>query len=242
MSEKLPSPEENIDKIPEIDSELIKHIESLNLYPLEKGEIILVKAGVKPSAWITADIRIWNEGEPQHIIRTEKDVEDFISVIKELNVPSEILPREIEVEKQKIRGQTINVYRDHVEVRVASNQENLDTLHEAIKVKDHALMGHILGIPETAVEAFVGKSKKLNPYKIPKEIILSDAFIFSSTNVLSEDNWQNELKEGEIRAKTLEKVSPKIFEEMKRERLKSIESHGLLSDKTRSRWSKKDLS
>lgn len=227
MSEKIP--QENPEgKFETIEPKLVRQIENLNLDPRQKGDIILVGMGLKPSAWIGFDAKIWHEGENPHIFKTEEDIENLYAVIRESGLSFKVLPRNVWTEKQSIQKKKVNVYHDNVEILIGLNDETLGNLSRALESENHELIGRALGIPETAIEAFTGKRQKLNLRAIPKKELTSESFLFSPTPTLSRDNWQNEIKEGKRRAEALKAVSPAVYENMVQNTLKGYERQGLL--------------
>ena len=226
MTEKIP--QENLKKIESVEPGLVRQIEAINLDAKQKGEILLVIMRVKPSAWIGFEVKIWNEGESPHIFKTEKDIEEIYKIIGESGLSFKILPREVRAEKRFIRKREVNAYHDNVKILVGWNNEALANLAQALESKNHELIGKALGIPETAIEAFVGKRQTLNLRAIPKKDLLSEPFLFSPTPTLSKDNWQNEIQEGKKRAEALKIASPKIYKEMVQNTLRSYKEWGLL--------------
>ncbi len=232
MSEQSLLPQ-TVEQIPGVDKEFLDKIERLNIDIDEKGELILTKLGIKPAVWIICEIKIWNGDERPYVIQPEESVQTLVDGIKDLGLPYTITPRTVVVTQERISGRSVDVNTDRLEIRVGSNQDNLDFLNEALDVKDHEQMGIALGIPETAVEAFIGIRKSLNLYTLPKEVILGDPFLFTPTRLLSEDNWQEEIKEGERRAEALKVVSPRLFQRIRASGMRADENQGLLSDKVR---------
>lgn len=239
MVEKLPNKE-----FQEISQEFIRQVEVLNLSIEYKQELLLVAGKIKPSAWISFAASAWQEGKTTHTtFQNEMDIEVFYKVLKDSNLYFEISPRKTGTKIEKVRGVKTNFYKDIVEVLVANSNERLIVLSKIIKTKplDHERLGKILGIPETAVETFVGKKKRLNLYRLPKEILSDDSFLFTPTRTLSEDNWETEIDSGNKIAKFLKKVSPQIYKEVQDDALEANEQQGLISDKTRAKWSKKSF-
>lgn len=106
----------------------------------------------------------------------------------------------------------------------ADTKEDLEKLKKKLhphppkksdRIKYDEEMGSAFGYPPTAIEAFVGKRKKLNIKKLSKEIRESEAILFLSPT-LSADNWREEIKQGQIWADFIKKVSPKIYKERMR--------------------------
>jgi len=123
-------------------------------------------------------------------------VEEYADLIKNLGLPAEIL-----------------FDAEGVTILVGSNKDNLDKLKDAWNTHDDKELGQALGIPSTAIEAFVGEIDKLDP--IPEDIKNSEAMRFSPTQVLSAEHWEEELKIGQERADFLKSVSPTLYEEYK---------------------------
>lgn len=239
MTEKIL--QENLQHKLEIEHRLVEQIETLNLNVRQKGDILFVSMGLKPAALISFDAKIWHEGGSPHIFKTEEDIENLYAIIRKSGLSFKVLPRNVMTEKQSIQKKKVNVYHDQIEILVGVNDVALRNLVQALDLKDHELIGRALGIPETAVEAFAGKRQRLNLYTVPKEDLTSEAFLFSFTPTLSKDNWRNEIQEGRRRAEAMKTVSPKVYEEMVQDTLKSYEEQGLLSDKVRRKRSAKNF-
>lgn len=235
-------PQENFtERHDTIRPELVRDIESLNLDAIQKGDILFVVVGLKPSAYISFDARIWHEGETPHVLKTEKDIEALCRVIQYSGLPFTLLPRRIRTEKQAINKRKVTVFHDGVEVLIGQTKAKLQNLTDALTSKDHERVGGALGIPVTATEVFSGKRKRLNLYTVPKDILMSEAFIFAPTPTLSKDNWESEIEEGKRRASILKSISPVLYEAVRQERLRGYEQQGLLDDKVRRKWSVKNL-
>ena len=134
---------------------------------------------------------------------------------------------------QKINGVKTEIRKNFVETAVAHSTDDLDLLLAALPNTDHKNMGLALGYPPTAVKAFSENTGRLNLYELPKEVLLSDAFIFSHTLTFSKDNWENEIKGGLMNAEFLKAVSPDIYEKMKEKADVLYKSMGVLDDDVR---------
>ena len=99
------------------------------------------------------------------------------------------------------------------DILIANNDENLDYLDSALSGKDEEAVGLALGIPQTAVEAYIGKRKRLNKDDLPDEVKRSDAAKFCKP-ILSADNWQEEIKLWQKYADLTKRVSPAIYHEL----------------------------
>ena len=90
-------------------------------------------------------------------------------------------------------------------------------------------IGMVLGFPETAIEAFIGERRALSRKKLPDDVRKSESVRFCDF-MLSEDNWQEEIKQGQRYADFIKKVSPKIYQEfmegLELESIKQFEVEG----------------
>lgn len=84
----------------------------------------------------------------------------------------------------------------------------------------HKELGLAVGISPTAVEAYIGDRKQFDIITLLKDYTKA---LFFSTAILSEDNWQEELKQGRKYADFIESVSPAIYNEFVDIRKKDLE-------------------
>jgi len=117
-------------------------------------------------------------------------------------------------------GRDLNIYSGPD--LVAETKEELEQLEKKLRIKSpkskskklyDRQIGLAFGYPPTAVEAFVGKRKQLDITTLPEKIRFSDAMLFSSPT-LSANNWQKEIKQGQVYADFIKSVSPAIYEKM----------------------------
>ena len=200
----------------EILPEFIRNLEELPLTADDKMNLLLTKAGLKPASEINLIIKSWYEGGiTEHM--TDREVQETIDIIKESGLLFQLGEKIIEKESYQTEKEpsTEKFYeREQMKVLISRSKENLDFLIEALKTKSDELLGKAFGFPQTAIEAFVDKREKLDIGALPKEVRESDAVLFSSP-IISKDNWQEEIKQGQIYADFIKKVSPKIYKEMK---------------------------
>jgi len=210
------------EKTKEIDPELVEKLEKSKLKIDDKVNLLLTKAGLKPASEITLDAKIEDEEGIRELI-SEEEVQKAVEAIKQADLPCVIGEKETVEEEYEIEiqpGVKRTRKRERLNILVGRTQEDLNALLEAEKSGDDEQIGKAFGFPATAIEAFVGKRKKLDISKLPKEIRESDALLFSSPT-LSEDNWQEEVKQGQKYADFIRKQSPKIYNEMREIALKS---------------------
>lgn len=212
----------------EISTELIDKLEKQPIDPLQKADLLLVEAGIKPASLITITNKIWSEGEEPHVFMEEDQIITLEEMIRKMNVLFQAIPitRKI-AEIQKSEAEKVKVYADEVDLLVGATGENLERLSEAYVLHNHELLGRAVGIPETAIEAFLNKRDRLDLRTLPKNVLLSEEMTFS-TPTLSRDNWKEEVETGRVYANYLKKFSPHIYSELMNMRQKVLEQWGLL--------------
>jgi hypothetical protein len=90
-------------------------------------------------------------------------------------------------------------------------------IHKSEEFKQYSEdLGLALGIPKTAVEAFVGKRESIHASDLPEKIRNGDAIIFL-TSTLSKEHWQDELQQGQKYADYIKSVSPDTYRRMHEE-------------------------
>ncbi len=205
-----------------ITPELIKSIEESKLNSDDKMNILLTKSGFKPASEINLIIKTKCEGETNEHMN-EEEIREVLNFIKKLGLLFKLGKREIRKEtyqKEEEPGIEKFYLREQMEILIGRSKEDLDLLVQALQTKSDELLGKAFGFPQTAIEAFVGKRKKLDISTLPKEVRKSDAMLFSSPT-LSEDNWQEEVEQGQRKADFIKKISPIIYEELKELHLRS---------------------
>lgn len=220
--EKFPSNFEKEEKT-KIAPEFLKSVEESKLVIDDKVNLLLTKVGFKPASEILLVIKSEYEKEiTEHM--QEKDVQEVIEIIKKSGLPFQLGKREtIKESYQTEEEPKIEKFfqREQMKILIGRSKEDLDFLVQALETKSDELLGRAFGFPETAIEAFVGKKEKLDISKLSKEIRESDAVLFSSPT-LSENNWQEEIKQGQSYADFIKKISPTIYEEMKAVALRRV--------------------
>lgn len=212
-------PEENVEKI---DPEFVEKLERSNLTINDKVNLLLTKAGLKPASELRLIITTeTEEGLTRNM--SEEEIQGVIQGIRDAGIPHKIREKEIIKEKYEYPdkpGIKKISKREKIDILVGHSQKELNSLIEAVKQGSDEAIARAFGFPSTAVEAFIGKRKKLKLRNLPLEIQKSDALLFSSS-ALSEDNWQEEIKQGQIYADFIKKISPAIYREMKITMLRS---------------------
>jgi len=210
-------PSENIrNQEYKITPELIKNIEESKLSSDDKVNLILTKAGLKPTSEILLVIKSEYENETtEHM--SEEDIQKAINIIKESHLPFQLKEKEITKESYRTKKEPeIEKFyqREQMKILIGRSKDDLNFLIKALESKSDELLGKAFGFPATAIEAYTGKREKLDFSTLPKEIRESDAVLFSSPT-LSRDNWQEEIKQGQQYADFLKNISTRIYEEMR---------------------------
>ncbi|MBI5401486.1 hypothetical protein HZB05_01510 [Candidatus Wolfebacteria bacterium] len=221
----------NLENIPEgnitpeeITPELVERIEKSKITIHDKINLLLTKGGLKPSSEIVLAIKTQtDEGLTEHM--SEKEVQEFLSIIKESGLPYRFQDREVirEPYSTKKEPEIQKFYRrEQMNILIGRSREELDLLEHALESKSDEMLGRAFGFPPTAIEAFVGKRKPLNRQSLSPDIQHSDGILFSSPT-LSQDNWQEEIKQGEQCGKFIKEISPQLYNEMKSMALRNLE-------------------
>ena len=195
FEEPLPdgnSPDKEKEEV-NLSPDLVEKIERLNVHPFDKISLLAVAGRIKPATFFAFKSSSLAIGE----------IESFLS--------STNFKFKIEKAKRDRFGIPMPGGITFTDILVAGNDGDLGFLDLAIN-NGEELLGTALGFPESAVEAYVGKREKLNKKELPDEVKKSDAFRFCNF-VLSADNWQEEIKQGQEYADLVKEVSPNIYRE-----------------------------
>jgi hypothetical protein len=199
----------------ELPRETIGAIESAPLDPVEKMELILVKTNRKPVTDIEFVGPVWREEEeaiPFDMDQVKKVEESLraMGFITEIRTPYKdegYAVREYEGAPE------IPMNRERAGIYIGNSKEALENFHQAVMSIDDRALGRFFGIPETAIDAFVGdENERLYRQDLPDEIKQSDIYPFIHF-VLSKDHWQEELEVIKGDAESVRRNSPKIFTE-----------------------------
>lgn len=209
----------------EFKPEVLERIKKSKIEIDDKINLLLTKRGLKPASEILLVIKTWHdEGLTEHM--SEEDVQEALSVIQALGLPYRLGERktveepystEDEPDRQKF------FRRDQMNILVGRTPEDLVFLERALKSNSDEMLGKAFGFPPTAVEAFVGKRETLDRQSLPSDVQRSDAVLFSSP-MLSRDNWQQEVKQGQLYGEFIKNVSQKLYEEMRSKALEILEN------------------
>lgn len=208
----------------EFKPEVLERIEKAKIEIYDKINLLLTKGGLKPASEISLVIKTWHdEGLTEHM--SEKDVQEALSVIQALGLPYRLGERKIVEEPHSTEDEPDRqkfFRRDQMNILVGRTPEDLEFLERALKSNSDEMSGKAFGFPPTAVEAFVGKRETLDRQSLPSNVQHSDGILFSSPT-LSQDNWQQEVKQGQLYGKFIKKISPKLYEEMRSKALELLE-------------------
>lgn len=209
----------------EFTPEILERIEKAKIEIDDKINLILTKGGLKPASEILLIIKTWHEsGLTEHM--SEEDVQESLGVIQAFGLPYRLGERKTieepystndEPDRQKF------FRRDQMNILIGRTSKDLEFLERALKSNSDKMLGKAFGFPPTAVEAFVGKREALDRQSLPLDIQHSDGVLFSSPT-LSRDNWQQEIKQGQLYGEFIKKISPKLYQEMRSKMLETLEN------------------
>ena len=200
----------------ELTPEFLERIEKSKIEIDDKINLILTKGGLKPASEILLVIKTRHDkGLAEHM--NEEDVQEALGVIRAIGLPFRFGERktlqepyrtEDEPDRQKF------FWREQMNILVGRTPEDLEFLERALKSGSDEMLGKAFGFPSTATEAFIGKKEALDRKSLPPDVQQSDGILFSSPT-LSQDNWQQEAKQGKLYGEFIKKISPKLYEEMR---------------------------
>lgn len=166
--------------------EKIAKIEQLKFGNRQKAGLILVLLGEKPAVEVA--LHGWNDPPRK-----------FAEVIKEIGLNFE----EVEFEDRALTPSKL-VTR----FAIAKDKETALKLKSLDPARDHREYGHLMGYPESAVEAFVNDGEKTTlTWDMTKEVPVVDFR-------LSKDNWREELKISQRWNDTIKKHAPELYQEI----------------------------
>jgi len=171
----------------DIIKQKISIIENIPTGVAPRGEAILVLLGEKPAV----EMYIPNKENASKIVEDLRSVGLFAEIS----------------EKPKEVG-----YENTAELLVASSQEILDELKMTHAHEHHERYGQLMGYPQTAIDAFIGKegARRLSREEQKKLLdIMPD--ILGGTFVFSEEHSEEELAVVKRRIKILAQKAPELF-------------------------------
>jgi len=208
----------------ELAPETVREVEGLKISEHDKVAVLLTIGGLKPAS----KIEILHDGD------TAPEVRETVSFAQKAGLKFEVKDRKFSP-KRGLGSMGLT------SILISGNQDVLKSLSQA---EDHlaewaesdkriladrrnadGAVGKALGFPRTAIEAFVGKRKVLDPKELPVEFRKSEARRFCGFS-LSEDNWQEEIKQGQTYADFIRRVSPIIYQEYIESEIKIEDEEG----------------
>lgn len=189
----------------------ISKLENLpEMISADKATILLVEGDLKPSALVImqGDVFPLTE-EPIHV--SEQSIEDLTSILTSFGIfyymTTEIM--------EGISDNSDEVWQEVLRVFISKNKSVAKRLKELFDDigKNHAEAGHLLGYPETAVDAFL-TDKMLpledHPVSTPE---VSEINMRMLGHRLSKDNWRNEVMYLEPSGNYIKAKSRKIYDD-----------------------------
>jgi len=208
----------------ELTSEVLRRIEKAKIEIDDKINLMLTKGGLKPASEILFVIKTWYEDDlTEHM--SQEDVQEALDVIRALGLPYRFGERKIIEESYSTKNEPDRqkfFWREQMDILIGRTSQDLEFLERALKSNSDKMLGKAFGFPPTAVEAFIGKKEVLDRKFLPSDVQHSDGILFSSPT-LSRDNWQEEIKQGQLYGEFIQKISPKLYVEMRSMALESLD-------------------
>lgn len=173
-----------------IDKTALEILEDLPFRADDTWYTLLVYLGMKSGAWVDVHSSIWRQGEEAREVP--------VSTIRQIEGALKVLDLYYHIE-DRITDAGLRQPDDHsrkrmhriVDIYIACDQTTLDNIILARKSNDHKLLGHSLGYPSTAVEAF-GTDKSILVSSLSPKVQLSETCQLTYF-ALSKDHWEEEL-------------------------------------------------
>jgi hypothetical protein len=214
MNFDVPKKEETF----ELSRQFIEAVEKSKMDANDKTNLLLIKAGLKPAAEIELLISR-KTGDDTQVYLAENELQEAIDLIKKSGLAFKIEERKFVKEIRTFRegpGEpeiTKLSTGESIQAFVAGSQEKLDALTKVWNTQDEEAIGLALGIPQSAIESYVGKRNAINLYDLPEDIQNKETAAFL-TPTLSKDNQQEEIREGKKRADFIKKICPNLYKEL----------------------------
>lgn len=191
---------------------VIKDLELLpGMLAHDKASILLVHAGLKPSALVVMEGESFRLSDgPIHI--NTRHIVTMDSILSELNlhyVTTKEIMRARSPDTSMRSQEVMRIYLAPTKEMAMQLKIAFDNIKE-----DDTTIGLLLGYPETAVKAF------LTPEMLDWDDYPNSTEEVSERNMrllghrLSKANWRNEVKYLEASGNYLKKISPKIYDEI----------------------------
>ena len=195
-----------------LDTEFVRLLEKAQFGAQNKANLLLTWGGFRPTCAVELVVSCRTE-EEMAVFLTEEEIAAATRVVRRSGLHYLVKPIE-KVEGQYTTRAELDREKTYVEERidvlVARSREDLAVLNKYWGTSNDKMIGKALGFPPTAIDAFIGKRKRLKRDSLPQSIRESDALAFSAY-ALSKDNWREEVAEGKRRAEFVKRNSPEIY-------------------------------
>lgn len=219
------------------EKELTREIEQLPLLDEDKVNLLLVWRGLKLATNINFIFKEWAPGSPEPVLSSKRKkirIEELLQLLGKIGL-SAVAEKEFRLEPEFIvennnRG-ILNGMESQM-IFVSPSLETAEELAENWPKEEGDLegknLGRLFGFPQTAIEAYVKYAKDgfqdknefmMKRSEIPEEIRNKDYFAFVGFG-LSKEHWQEELETAKKWAAEIQKLSPTLYAEIVRERIK----------------------
>ncbi len=181
-------------------SEAIASLEDIDMLAIDKAWILLVFAGLKPTALLTLESGIWADGEAEKQI-DEKTWFNLQLILDQLAVKYSTHTSIMGGQKHM---QIMNIF-------VSKKTRLIEEVASAHEHGNDRLLGELFGFPPTAVQAFLDDDC-LDPSALPQSTTDVDFEAMKFLNHrLSKRNWREEVSYLPKYAEQVKQLSPAVY-------------------------------
>ncbi|GEM_PF-4780755 len=218
--EKKEKGETEKDKNPENKNEIkegdpkIEALEKANLSSETKRDILLILLEEKSVTRIggAIDLESKSEKAEKRRQRIEHEIKEIKKVIKELDLPSEVMETQVKKEDKQTGRR--------VDILIGKNQESIERIKEInknpTKTENEREAGKLYGYPPTAVETYAKRGGLIDPEKDKEILREKEAGLENFVNFrLSKEHLEEEIEFIKKHKELIKEASPQIYKELK---------------------------
>ena len=208
------------------DQEKIMLIENMPIDVDEKVELLLMLGGAKSAADIEVLGEAWDSGDDANhtdvnmVLEIEKSLKalGFAIEVKKPVIDHSVLVEDDNIPVDEIKPEDeVHQDRERIVIEVARNETIKAQLERALAQNDHAALGMLYGMPETAVNGFLNEDPDeidllFGRSELSEDLRKKDWTLFA-TYRFSKDNWKKELNTAKQWATMVKMMSPLIYAE-----------------------------
>ena len=190
----------------------IKQLENISeIIPHDKGSVLLVHAGLKPSALFAVEGEVFQDKDSVvHVL--PKLIETIQTVLFDLALTHVMT---IEIMDAHEEGSFVEVLRFFI-AQDPSAAEKLKQLFDGVSA-NHKEIGELLGYPQTAIDVFL-TDEMLEQSDVPESTEeVSELNMRLLGHRLSKAHWREEVKYLEESGNYIKSVSPAIYDAITQE-------------------------